>query len=41
MDYRIKGKCAFISAGAHGIGEATANRRNPARFDLIRSRMCV
>jgi NAD(P)-dependent dehydrogenase (short-subunit alcohol dehydrogenase family) len=25
MDYRIKGKCAFISAGAHGIGEATAD----------------
>lgn len=25
MDYRIKGKCAFINAGAHGIGEATAD----------------
>ncbi len=25
MDYRIKGKYAFISAGAHGIGEATAD----------------
>src|SRR5580698_5478437 len=25
MDYRIQGKCAFISAGAHGIGEATAD----------------
>ena len=25
MDYRLKGKLAFISAGAHGIGEATAN----------------
>jgi NAD(P)-dependent dehydrogenase (short-subunit alcohol dehydrogenase family) len=25
MDYRIKGKCAFIGAGAHGIGEATAD----------------
>lgn len=25
MDYRIKGKQAFINAGAHGIGEATAD----------------
>src|SRR5580765_2338669 len=25
MDYQIKGKLAFVSAGAHGIGEATAN----------------
>jgi NAD(P)-dependent dehydrogenase (short-subunit alcohol dehydrogenase family) len=25
MDYRIKGKYAFVSAGAHGIGEATAD----------------
>ena len=25
MDYRIKGKYAFINAGAHGIGEATAD----------------
>src|ERR1700729_3604808 len=25
MDYRIKGKCAFINAGAHGIGEVTAD----------------
>ena len=25
MDYQIKGKLAFISAGAHGIGKATAN----------------
>ena len=25
MDYRIKGKNAFINAGAHGIGEATAD----------------
>jgi len=25
MDYRLKGKYAFISAGAHGIGEATAD----------------
>jgi NAD(P)-dependent dehydrogenase (short-subunit alcohol dehydrogenase family) len=24
MDYQIKGKYAFINAGAHGIGEATA-----------------
>src|ERR1700739_2790850 len=25
MDYRIKGKLAFVTAGAHGIGEAIAN----------------
>jgi NAD(P)-dependent dehydrogenase (short-subunit alcohol dehydrogenase family) len=25
MDYRIQGKCVFINAGAHGIGEATAD----------------
>jgi NAD(P)-dependent dehydrogenase (short-subunit alcohol dehydrogenase family) len=25
MDYQIHGKLAFVSAGAHGIGEATAN----------------
>ena len=25
MDYQIKGKTAFVSAGAHGIGEAIAN----------------
>jgi NAD(P)-dependent dehydrogenase (short-subunit alcohol dehydrogenase family) len=25
MDYRVKGKYAFICAGAHGIGEATAD----------------
>ena len=25
MDYRIKGKCGFVTAGAHGIGEATAD----------------
>jgi NAD(P)-dependent dehydrogenase (short-subunit alcohol dehydrogenase family) len=25
MDYQIKGKYAFVSAGAHGIGEATAD----------------
>ena len=25
MDYQIKGKYAFINAGAHGIGEATAD----------------
>jgi len=25
MDYQIRGKCAFVSAGAHGIGEAIAN----------------
>jgi NAD(P)-dependent dehydrogenase (short-subunit alcohol dehydrogenase family) len=25
MDYQIRGKCAFVSAGAHGIGEATAD----------------
>src|SRR3954468_18233194 len=25
MDYGIKGKCAFVSAGAYGIGEAVAN----------------
>ena len=25
MDYQITGKFAFVSAGAHGIGEATAN----------------
>src|SRR5271165_1947840 len=25
MDYRIKGKLAFISAGAYGIGEAVAD----------------
>lgn len=25
MDYRLQGKCAFISAGAHGIGEAIAD----------------
>ena len=25
MDYRIKGKHAFINAGAHGIGESTAD----------------
>jgi NAD(P)-dependent dehydrogenase (short-subunit alcohol dehydrogenase family) len=25
MDYQIKGKLAFVSAGAHGIGEAIAN----------------
>ncbi|HTZ56456.1 MAG TPA: SDR family oxidoreductase [Acidobacteriaceae bacterium] len=25
MDYRIKGKYAFVNAGAHGIGEATAD----------------
>jgi NAD(P)-dependent dehydrogenase (short-subunit alcohol dehydrogenase family) len=25
MDYQITGKLAFVSAGAHGIGEATAN----------------
>jgi NAD(P)-dependent dehydrogenase (short-subunit alcohol dehydrogenase family) len=25
MDYQIKGKCAFVNAGAHGIGEAIAD----------------
>jgi NAD(P)-dependent dehydrogenase (short-subunit alcohol dehydrogenase family) len=25
MDYQIKGKLAYVSAGAHGIGEATAD----------------
>jgi NAD(P)-dependent dehydrogenase (short-subunit alcohol dehydrogenase family) len=25
MDYGLRGKCAFISAGAHGIGEATSD----------------
>jgi NAD(P)-dependent dehydrogenase (short-subunit alcohol dehydrogenase family) len=25
MDYQIKGKLAFVTAGAHGIGEAIAN----------------
>ena len=25
MDYQIGGKCAFVSAGAHGIGEAIAD----------------
>src|SRR5207249_2913368 len=25
MDYRIKGKLAFVSAGAHGIGQAVAD----------------
>jgi NAD(P)-dependent dehydrogenase (short-subunit alcohol dehydrogenase family) len=25
MDYQIRGKCAFVSAGAHGIGEAIAD----------------
>ena len=25
MDYQIKGKLAFISAGAYGIGKATAD----------------
>jgi NAD(P)-dependent dehydrogenase (short-subunit alcohol dehydrogenase family) len=25
MDYRIRGKCALVSAGAHGIGEAIAD----------------
>lgn len=25
MDYKIEGKCAFINAGAHGIGEAIAD----------------
>lgn len=25
MDYQLKGKLAFVSAGAHGIGEAVAN----------------
>ncbi len=25
MDYQIHGKCAFVCAGAHGIGEATAD----------------
>ena len=25
MDYQLKGKYAFINAGAHGIGEATAD----------------
>jgi NAD(P)-dependent dehydrogenase (short-subunit alcohol dehydrogenase family) len=25
MDYQINGKCAFVSAGAHGIGEAIAD----------------
>ena len=25
MDYQIKGKYAFVNAGAHGIGEATAD----------------
>ena len=25
MDYQIKGKYVFVSAGAHGIGEATAD----------------
>ena len=25
MDYQLKGKYAFVSAGAHGIGEATAD----------------
>ena len=25
MDYQLKGKTAFVSAGAHGIGEAIAN----------------
>jgi NAD(P)-dependent dehydrogenase (short-subunit alcohol dehydrogenase family) len=26
MDYQINGKCAFVNAGAHGIGEAIAPR---------------
>src|SRR5438093_987776 len=25
MDYKIKGKLAFVTAGAHGIGQAIAN----------------
>ena len=25
MDYQIQGKTAFVSAGAHGIGEAIAD----------------
>jgi NAD(P)-dependent dehydrogenase (short-subunit alcohol dehydrogenase family) len=25
MDYQIRGKCAFVCAGAHGIGEAIAD----------------
>src|SRR5262245_16969625 len=25
MDYQLKGKTAFVAAGAHGIGEAIAN----------------
>jgi len=25
MDYQLEGKIAFVTAGAHGIGEATAN----------------
>jgi NAD(P)-dependent dehydrogenase (short-subunit alcohol dehydrogenase family) len=25
MDYQLRGKLAFVTAGAHGIGEAIAN----------------
>ena len=25
MDYQLKGKTAYVSAGAHGIGEAIAD----------------
>ncbi|MCM3881386.1 MAG: SDR family NAD(P)-dependent oxidoreductase, partial [Vicinamibacterales bacterium] len=25
MDYQLKGKSAYVSAGAHGIGEAIAD----------------
>jgi NADP-dependent 3-hydroxy acid dehydrogenase YdfG len=25
MDYQVKGKCAFVNAAAHGIGDALAD----------------
>jgi hypothetical protein len=43
MDYQLRGKLAFVTAGAHGIGEAIANpdkvsaiyARNPYLYSLM------
>ena len=35
MDYRIEGKCALVTAGAHGIGEATADLLTQEGVDVI------